>query len=640
MIGYLRRNHRTTLPGAVVCVDTETAPQPHPDRDSWKVHKLSLGVAIAFRLESGRQRSREVFHFTSARQFWGWLTTKLSPRRPLWLFAHNLFFDLSALCFWAEMEAGEYTLTEPDCLYEPRRKRRPKEPRRSGLLATDDPPSIVDCWHRSGAKLHALDTMNWWRCSLSALGSSLGLDKLPMPAAGDGFSDWSGYCLRDCEIVEKAVLRLAGWVKGNDLGNFRYSAASQAYAAYRHRFMPADAQIYTPDDAKPLERRAYYPARQFVHFVGRVVPWQPDAFRLPKQGGPVEQGPVYALDVASCYPSVMRGHDYPMRHVKTVTMMSPRELAEWLRVYAGCAEVAVSSEDEPYPYREPAGKGGRVLWCVGRFATTLCGPELYRALEGGHVAAVGRAQFYTRGRPFDSFVDWCLSERAQALDGGDRVAADLAKLVGNSLHGKFGQRSPRWAIEPGLVAPLPWGHFHRSDELFEDVHSYRSVAYTVQRSGDGAESDASFPLIAAYATAYARERMRTICRVAGKRCVLMEDCDTVHVTAAGHDALRSAGWVRPDAPGYLRPVGRYEEAEYRGVRHYRVGDEWTVAGLTLKAKQLPDGRWVQSTFAGPDATIGKGPLAGPLEIETLARDPVPYVPGQVRPDGWVAYFER
>lgn len=640
MRGYLRRNHRTALPGAVVCVDTETAPVPHPDRPAWKVHKLRLGVAVYFRLESGRQRSREVFHFTSTDAFWAWLTSKLNTRRPLWLFAHNLFFDLSALRFWEQMESGAYTLTEPDSLYRPRARRRREEPRRRGLLATEDPPSIWDGWHSSGARLRCLDTMNWWRCGLADLGWSLGLEKLPMPAICAAEGDWFQYCLRDVEIVEKAVLRLTTWVKEHDLGNFRVSAASQSFAAFRHRFMPDGLGIFTPDTAKPLERRAYYPARQFVHFVGRVVPFEAAAFRGSKREGPAEQGPVYALDVSSCYPSVMAGHDYPTRHVRTLSAMSPKECLEWMEVYAACAECHVDTEDEPYPYRESAEEGGRVLWCVGRFATVLCGPELRRGLESGHVTALGLVQFYVKGRPFDAFVEWVLSQRAAAQLAGDQVAADLAKLVGNSLHGKFGQRSPRWEVIPGLVAPTPWGHFYRSDELFETVHAYRSVAYTVQRSGDGAEADNSFPLIAAYATAYARERMRVYRRAAGKRQVFMEDCDTLHVTHAGYRALIDAGHVGDARPGLLRLENCQEEAEYRGVRNYRLGDDWTIAGLTLKARQLPDGRWVQSTFAGPDATISGGPLAGPLEMEQLARDPLPYVPGQVRPDGWVAYFER
>ena len=640
MRGYLRPNHRTSTPGAFVAVDTETLPTPHGGRRDWTVHRLRLGVAICWRLESGTQRSREVFHFTSAQAFWAWLASKLNPRRPLWLWAHNLYFDLTALRFWQVMESGELTAEEPDVIYLPRRARNPAAVRHTGLIATEDPPSIWSGWNRDGARLHCVDTMNWWPASLATLGESLGRPKLEMPAWEAPDEAWRAYCLRDAEIVELAVVKLCAWVRASDLGNMRFSAASQAMAAFRHRFMGPETRIYTPDEAKPQERRAYYPARQLAYFVGHVIRRGTEWWQQVGMREPFERGPVYVLDVSSCYPSVMAGHDYPLRHVKTVAMQSTRECLDWLKVYEACAEVQIDSGDEPYPVRDPEEEGGRVRWCVGRFVTTLCGPELRRALESGHATAVGRVQYYTRGRPFDAFVAWALAGRSDALRVGDGVTASLYKLIANSLHGKFGQRRPRWEVVPGLVAPVPWGHYTSGHGELPGVCSYRSVAYTVQRQGHGEEADASVPIISAYATAYARERMRGFKRAAEKGNVLMEDCDTLHLLQDGYDRLTAAGLVGDGQPGKLRLVGTYEEAEYRGVRHYRLDDQWTIAGLTLKAKRDEEGRWVQSVIDGPDATISRGPLSGPLEIERIVSDPIPYVPGVVGPFGRVRYPER
>jgi hypothetical protein len=631
----LAPNHRCSVPANHVAFDTETTPHPKEGCNGACQHTLHMGVARAWRYEEGQKTRTDELVFWDTAAFWQFVLARTHKRMPLWVWAHSLGFDLCVMLFWHHLEDGTFRIEDKKPPVQVGEKRSQGRKPWHGMLVTGDPPTMIVCRTKQGAEVRFVDTLNWFPCKLAEIGAELGLPKLEMPGESGDDSDWIEYCRRDAEIVEATVDALRDFVLVNDLGDFQMTVASQAMHFFRHRCLASKITIDHELYSKGLERMAYYGGRREIYFRGAVLP----ADQIPLAGFygvgigmPVlGKGPVYQLDVQSCYPSVMADHDYPVELVRTVRDPSPKQLREWLEGLAAVAEVAIDSGDEPWPYRD----GGKTLWARGRVKTALCGPELIRALDMGVVTAVGLVQLYAKARPFDKFVRQAWELRCKYLQAGKPLHATLAKLVANALHGKFGQRQCTWELVPGMTAPHPWGFFLHYDTESGLLQRYRSVAWTTQLETLGGERSDTFPLIAAYTCSYAREKMRQLRIWAGLRDTLYEDCDSLHVTQAGYESLCRFGQIKDGELGKLKIQEVSDVAVYRAYRDFRLGERKVLAGVGAKAWQDPHGLFHQVEFLHLDALLMSTPPPGPVSTERVISRPEPSIRGTLCPDGWI-----
>lgn len=632
----IRRNHAAGIPQNHVVLDTETTPVPIPDSPGRHVHRLRLAVARRFRFEGGRfGRLRECVA-GDRNTILDWLLAQTNPRNPVWVWCHNAGFDLTAIGLWMLFESGEIMLETPDEAPGGGSDQRGRKKRRVGVLVTDDPPTIVKCFTRTGATMVFVDTLNWFMCPLSELGEAHGLPKLDMPGECGEDSDWEAYCRRDVEILQASVQSLLSFVSQADLGNLRYTAASQAMALFRHRCLTCDIHTDDRSELKVLERAAYFGGRKEVYYAGAVVrPELAGVAQLAgvKPGVPVlAKGPAIHLDLTAAYPSVMRDNVYPVSYIRSVDNPTPEDLLGWMSVYCCCASVRISTGCDSYPVK----RSGRTIQAIGDFDTCLCGPELIRALRQKDVKMVHLAQLYVADRPFTRFVDACWELRDKFSREGKPLYARLAKLLANSLHGKFGQRSHRWELVPGHVAPCLWGAYAAFDESMGQWECFRSIGGAVQRRGKSEEPAGSFPAIAAYCTSYCRELMYKIRWEAGLREVLYEDSDSIHVTEQGYLALQRRGWIDTAKPGRLKEVCRGDVTEYRGPLDYTMGNRRVVGGLARRAVEDEHGVWHQTNFDRLDSTLTGVPPEGPMVSDVTVSRPVHQILARVGPDGWTS----
>jgi hypothetical protein len=221
-----------SFPGTVVFVDCETQSTQARANPGNQELRLWFGFASAGRIENGQLTRRKQVRFDSAKLFWDWLSMVRRPGSPVWLFAHNLNFDLTVLGFWDQLTAQTWKLS----------RERPLSPSTcakrglpngststdSGVLICEDPPSAVLCWHATGWRLNCLDTMNYWPTGLSKLGAAVGLEKLERPPLDAPREDWDRYCERDVRIIETAVCQFATWWKTQELGRFPLTISGAA----------------------------------------------------------------------------------------------------------------------------------------------------------------------------------------------------------------------------------------------------------------------------------------------------------------------------------------------------------------------------------------------------------------------------
>lgn len=634
MRARLRFNHTTGIPRHHIVIDTETVPVADPDWPALHVHRLRLGVARYFRFEDDKVMSPQELVFYDRNTILNWILDKTSPNSPVWLWAHNAAFDLTAIGFWMLFESGELSLkwSDPEGKISPVTG-LPVKPR-EGLLVTEDPPTIIRAYTKSGATLWAIDSLNWCMASLRDLGDAVGVEKLDMPGEQAEDSDWLAYCRRDAEILERLVVSILRFVKVADLGNFRATAASQAYAFFRHRCMTCAIDVDDDLDVKAMERQCYYGGRREVYFQGCVV--RSEAAGIEHLAGApvgmpvIAKGPVYHLDLTGAYPSVMADNVFPVRKLGEEFDVDPEILLAKLKALGAAAHVRISCGNGSWPVR----RGEKVISAMGDFDTYLCGPELIRAIRERAVSKVYHVRYYAVDKPFAKFVQEGWKLRQDFHDCGQFLFARIAKVLLNALHGKFAQRANRWEMVPGAMAPTAWGHYTTWDARSGQMRVFRSVGGNVQLRLDGGEREDSFPLIAAYATAYCRELMHRLRWVAGLREVLYEDADSMHVTQSGFNALRDAGWVDEGKLGKLHVVRKAERSIYYGPKDYVLDEYRVMAGVARRAVEDGRGMWHQTNFHRLDSLLASTPPEGPVCADVVKQTPRPVTAARVMADGW------
>lgn len=611
----IQANKGCESPSNLIFVDTETVRQPSLFGEH-EVERFRLCCAVHLRLERGKVTRRHELYTAKQSLWWVFAEHWYDPRRPTWIWAHNLGFDATTLGLWRQIDLGNYRLARA-CI--------------------EDPPTILQTW-AGDQKVWWCDSLNWFRCPLSELGESLGLPKLPMPERSAPDEDWFPYCMRDVQIVERAILSVIAWCREHDLGTFRPTSPAQAMQAYRHRFGPR-YRILANERSRDGNGRA--------RTVTRVLPvlhGDPDvrhAERASYYGGQCEcyrlgrvEGPIYHLDITHLYPAVMAGGYYPCRLVDVRQGLDPLQLMGIMSEQGVIAHVLLDT-DHPYPLRCP---DGIVRYVAGRYWTDLAGPELLEAIEDHAVQDHGNVLVYDMADLFSEYVEYFWRLRRTYERSGNLAYAMLAKLMNNSLYGKFGQRAFRWRERHDVQAVQPWGQWVQRDPVSGEYGSWRAIGRLVQQEQHGGEAAHAFPAICAYVTSRGRHRMRQLKQVAGFGHYHYQDTDSLHVDQVGYDALMRAGEIRDCELGYLRLVETASWGIYHGLRDYQLEDRCIVAGVPARGERIGVGRWQADRFDGLASLTASGPAeAVPVRPTIIEYDRV-YRHGQVQPDGRVVPY--
>lgn len=632
---YMTDNKSTTTPTSLVFLDTETTPLDDSIRTDGTPHKLRLWCATRVRLENGKVHSRTEAAGTTADEWWQWLRLCLDPRRPTWVWGHNLSFDLLALDIGKQLVNGPLKVR-----IKPGTKDANGEVHTvsewSGIVAIDGQASIIETRHENtGSKCVFIDSCNWWRCSLAELGESVGIPKLAMPDFGDSDDKWLQYCRQDVDILERAVLGLVGTIRNNDLGHMRYTAPGQGLQAYRHRFMDHRILVHNHGPSLNLERQAYFGGVCEVRKIGHVV------------------GPIHVLDVQSYYPSIGANCTLPYRWVCGKRNVDPAELLECCKSMWVIARVKVKNCTVPLPVKI----GPRLILAVGNFTTALHWPDLCQLSLWCDEWKCEYASFYYADRLFTRYVHELWTMRRTAELAGNHVEADCIKLILNGLQGKLGQRQPGWIDRPDLVNQDDFGTWKSADARTGEKIEYRCIAGMVQerkmrgrsvvrawtKPGDDATKDPavndeaadSCPSIAGAMTAWGRNLLRQYIVVAGPENVFYTDTDCIHVNDNGLRALHGLGEIKDGHLGYLKLVRTVTEAEYLGPKAYRLDGKWTVAGMKKNAIQTGRGQWRQQQFTGWPALLSAGIDGELVETWIDCKLEPGITPAQVDADGRV-----
>ena len=227
-------------------------------------------------------------------------------------------------------------------------------------------------------------------------------------------------------------------------------------------------------------------------------------FRDAYKGGRVEIFKLYGkdlnyYDVNSLYPSVMYDYEYPLpiaNNFKKVYKFDKGKLG----VYD--VSIEIDKLEIPVLHKNISGK---FIFPIGRFKGRYYTPEIVKAMEMGYkVKVIFGYEFIKTDYMFRDYVDYFYMIKTESVGAKKQVA----KLLLNSLYGKFGQKREQEVnafIKDGTISNLNFITKKYWDEHSTYIH----------------------PEIAGLITAYARTRLYEIFQKAGVENVYYCDTDSV-----------------------------------------------------------------------------------------------------------------
>ena len=344
-----------------------------------------------------------------------------------------------------------------------------------------------------GHNLTLLDSINLMPGSLSSIGKVFGFPKLDTPKkwlSGEPVNEITAedesYCIRDCKIVLKIIEFHKKMLAPFDV-SLKLTTAANAKAIWRSIELK-ESGIFVDEYKDELFRDSYYGGRVEV-FIRRY-----------------EEVKLYHYDVNSLYPAMMKDNKFP----NPDKLKLSHNLDDVLYKNEGCAFITVEAPNMEYPIL-PYRNDDRLTFPVGTFSGCYNFPEIRYAIENGY--KILNVKWIMSSEPIESpfkkYVQYFEAMKIKAHNDDKPALEKFAKLMLNSLYGKFGQRND---VEDRYVHKEPdEGIFYK--QLSKDTYEINNVLK--ERSRETVVSWAS------YTTSYARVHLHTFFPGKGLRY-----CDT------------------------------------------------------------------------------------------------------------------
>lgn len=471
---------------------------------------------------------------------WQYMDGKSAAKAKVYVFAHNMFFDLQASSAFRHLHTLGWKL---DFIYD------------KGI-------AYILTVSKGNRKLVFLSTTNFYPFSLRQLGDITGLEKLDVDFQNSDKETIKTYCRRDVEIIRSAMLKHIKFIDNHDLGNFKLTYASQSFAAYRHRFMRHKITLHREPDIVDLERRSYYG--------GRV-----ECFRV----GDIPDGPFKTYDINSMYPFVMTYNDFPTRLVDFHPSIDPGIFKDVMNHRLLIADCYINTNEPVYPMRQE----DKIIFPIGSFKTTLTTPTIKYAYEHGHLIGVENVATYEYASLFADYVAFFYNMRLEAARNGDRYLVTLCKFYLNQLYGKFGQQRP--VVD---LTDAPDDLLYAREVIPDLVTGRQEIVTTMfgkqMTSWDLEEGPQSFCAIAAHVTDYARMHLWSLMKAAGLDKVLYIDTDSITIRECDSKGL--APYIDDTKLGMLKDEGTCSSLSLYGPKDYLKDGSRKLKGVPKGAEPI------------------------------------------------------
>ena len=583
----LPHNMSSVLPNKMLFYDCETdyiddgRVQHHFFKMGWSCYLERSAAGIV-------SRKRWTFH-EDEESFLDLIDRRAYSGTTLYLIGHNISFDLAVSGFYREYGRRGWKL---DFFYD------------AGL-------THIMSLKKVKRKIRILSTTNYFTFSLDDLGKVLNLPKGSVDFDSAGWEELKSYCQQDVRITREAFLYWLQYVQINGLGKFGLTKSSQAFNAYRHKFMNNQIFIHKEQASIELERSAYMGGRTEAFYIGKA-----------------KEGPFISLDINSQYPFIMKDKKLPSKLIESGQGMKLSVARNLLKEFGMIAEVEVETD---LPALACRGKS-KILYPVGRFTTWVCTPGLKLALSRGWVKRIKSWSAYEMDYLFDKYIDFFYQEKKLHTETGNEVFRQMAKYYMNTLYGKFGQKRK---VEDRIVVDAP-DTFSR--QIIFDQETGKvwtetilfNVCLTTYHETNGKNT---FVAIPAHVTEYGRLMIWDIIESLGPKKCFYCDTDSVKIRKADLGLVKHP--IHESDLGALSLEETFKTFTVYGCKDYKQDQIVKVKGVPKKAVELSDGKFIYSQFDGFMTNLrasNTDTVRIRKVVKKLARE---YDKGIVGPDGWV-----
>lgn len=396
--------------------------------------------------------------------------------------------------------------------------------------------------------------------------------------------DWSKYLKQDCVSLFEVLEKFHDLVEVVLQGEVGITAASTAMKTYRRSYQKAPIQRHSQHEA--FFRNCYYGGRTEI-------------FKKSGKG-------LHYYDINSAYPHAMRapmpvGDILEVRHRKpSKALMATHIGFTWARVEMPPVHVPCL----PVKHNE------KLLFPVGRLQGYWCSIELERAEEQGATVHWDRTLLIEGETALRDYVDHLYQFRDKSRKGYDKALDSTAKLLMNSLYGKFGMSHEKEKIvvlQEGDNIPVGARPADPKDPDCSVWHVEEDV-----------ESSYIIPQISAYITAKARLRLHDFLLAANEDGGLCY-CDTDSVqctTNLDHLCSGALGDIKDEGKGNTF------SGEYLQPKLYCLeGEKWEQTMLATKGfRKLSKAEYLRIR-AGESITLTSLEKVGAMARKQFASGP-------------------
>lgn len=585
---YLRPNHRTWSPPALISFDTETRWSYSGDNE---VHDMRLWSA---RFSDRRpQRSKIMVEDDACgyqpEDFAVTVHKWTRDRRTVWMTAHNLNFDLCTTDLVAQLEWLGWELTD---------------------FAIDGKSPFLRL-RQAEHHLTVFDSYSWLPAKLSDIGLAVGVTKPVLPANDDSDDEWFARCKGDVDILHTAMLRIMDWWDDNELGNWNVTGAASGWNAMRHIPTADKVLINADSEQNNADRKAIYGGRRYCY-----------------RHSAIPIGRYSDVDITKAYTVACRDLPLPVERIAHYPEL-PTD-TRWLdsERYGLLAYCTIRCATPRYPVRH----NGLVWYPTGTFRTYLAGPELREARDRGELVSIKSAWLHKLGNYMRPFATWCIDSQSDA----DTSTPDVCKMVlrnwGRSNAGKWAQRgfdTIKLGASPftGLACSDAWDHDAGVPASILDYGGYRWI------TSASLEAENGYPAVLAWIESYVRVALNRAIDIIGPEHVIC--CDTDGLIIASEWIHKLALTADACAPFSLREKKVYSKIHVYGPQHLKLDKGQHMAGIPGSAEPTDDGRLWARTWPKLAWQIQNGRQRSYVRPVSYYRLSESYVPGWKLADGTV-----
>lgn len=443
-------------------------------------------------------------------------------------------------------------------------------------------------WKRRGATLKVVDMLSIWPHSLDRIGQFFGMARKDKPDEEGAFLQWISACSRDVDIMEMAAWAYMDWIVADNLGSLAVTGNSQAWTAFRRRFMTHGILVHEDKELREAERRAMWTGRCEAYWHGALLRQVVDEW-----------------DFSSAHTHIARHEAVPVFPIEAVDATQPIEthLGNAGRILL--AEVDINA-DRPIV---PTLLDGGIVWPTGVFTTTLWEPELRRAQDAGHIVRMRRGWHYRSAPALRDWARWLLANLTGPDSDCPAWKKDILKRWGNVLIGRFGMRYPKWE-KLGVSTAIDCYCVPCMDADGGEETLLMQVGHQLWQQIGMTEPNNSAPAITGYVMSAMRAKLWDLIETMPADALLYVDTDSILTT----DAWRRYMEARSSDPRFdgLRLKRSWDGFAIYGPRQLVTGTEVRMAGIPKNAQ-----RTERHTFVGE--TIESIPTAFAARVVNAVR---------------------